>query len=116
VNRSTATDAADHPPSGTTRAPGLVQTYAGHAHEVLDIAVSSDNARFVSVGGDKNVLLWDVALAKVLRRWEGHAGRINACAWGGDGREDGVVASGMKSRLAIHSFCGFLEGSGWTEG
>jgi mitogen-activated protein kinase organizer 1 len=49
----------------------------------------------VSVGGDKNVLLWDVAQAKVLRRWEGHAGRINACAWGGDGREDGIVASGM---------------------
>lgn len=83
-----------------------MQTYAGHAHEVLDIAVSSDNARFASVGGDKYVLLWDVALAKVLRRWEGHAGRINACAWGGDGREDGIVASGMDGSASSLAFLG----------
>jgi mitogen-activated protein kinase organizer 1 len=78
-----------------SRPAGLVQTYAGHAHEVLDIAVSSDNARFVSVGGDKHVLLWDVSSARVLRRYEGHSGRINTCAWGGDGREEGVIISGM---------------------
>ena len=48
----------------------------------------------MSVGGDKHVLLWDVAQAKVLRRWEGHSGKVNACAWGGDGKEDGIVASG----------------------
>lgn len=72
-----------------------MQTYAGHAHEVLDISVSSSNAQFVSVGGDKNVLLWDVSAAKVLRRFEGHTARVNACAWGGDGRgEEGVVVTG----------------------
>jgi WD40 repeat protein len=63
---------------------------------VLDIAVSTDNARFVSVGGDKNVLLWDVAQARVLRRWEGHVGRVNACTWAGDGREEGLVVTGKQ--------------------
>jgi len=77
-----------------TRPPGLVQTYAGHAHEVLGIAVSSSNAHFISAGGDKHLLLWDVSAAKVLRRFDGHAARINACAWGGDGREEGIVVSG----------------------
>jgi mitogen-activated protein kinase organizer 1 len=77
-----------------SRPAGLVQTYTGHAHEVLDIAVSDDNARFISVGGDKQALLWDVAQARVLRRFEGHTGRINACSWAGDGREQSVVITG----------------------
>jgi mitogen-activated protein kinase organizer 1 len=76
------------------RPPGLVQTYTGHAHEVLDIAVSDDNARFISVGGDKQAMLWDVAQARVLRRFEGHTGRINACSWAGDGREQSVIVTG----------------------
>ncbi|KAF2672566.1 mitogen-activated protein kinase organizer 1 [Microthyrium microscopicum] len=76
------------------RPAGLIQTYAGHAHEVLDIAVSYDNARFASVGGDKNVILWDVAQATVLRRWEGHGGRCNAVAWAGSEDEGGVIISG----------------------
>ena len=41
--------------------------------------MSPDNARFASVGGDKQVFLWDVATAKTLRRFVGHIARIN-CA------------------------------------
>lgn len=69
-----------------------IQSYAAHGYEILDLAVSSDNARFASVGGDKAVFLWDVATAQTLRRFAGHAGRINACAFGGE--EDGVLCSG----------------------
>lgn len=69
-----------------------MQTYDAHGYEVLDIAVSDDNARFVSVGGDKTVFLWDVASARTLRRWSGHVGRVNACAFGGVGGD--VVVSG----------------------
>ncbi|OCK80603.1 WD40 repeat-like protein [Lepidopterella palustris CBS 459.81] len=75
-----------------TSTPGLVQTYDAHGYEVLDIAVSDDNARFTSVGGDKTVFLWDVASARTLRRWSGHVGRINACSFGG--AEGSVVVSG----------------------
>lgn len=70
----------------------LIQTYSAHGYEVLDLAVSEDNARFVSGGGDKTVFLWDVATAVTTRRFAGHAGRVNAVAFGGEG--DGVVISG----------------------
>lgn len=59
---------------------------------MLDLAVAEANDRFISVGGDKTVFLWDVATAQTLRRWSGHAGRINACAFGGEG--DSVIVSG----------------------
>lgn len=70
----------------------LVQSYAAHGYEVLDISVSDDNARFVSGGGDKTVFLWDVATATTLRRFTGHAGRVEAVAFGGEGAS--VVVSG----------------------
>ncbi|MCJ1330756.1 hypothetical protein MMC10_007443 [Thelotrema lepadinum] len=70
---------------------GLVQSYSAHGHEVLDIAVTSDNARFASVGGDRQVFLWDVAQGRTLKRWAGHAGRVNAVDFGGEGS---VVVSG----------------------
>ena len=72
--------------------PGLVQTYSAHGYEVLDIAVSADNARFASVGGDRQVFLWDVAANRTLRRWTGHTARVHAVRFGGSG--DSVVASG----------------------
>ena len=78
-----------------------MQTYGAHGYEVLDIAVSDDNARFVSVGGDKTVFLWDVTSARTLRRWSGHVGRVNACAFGGVGGD--VVVSGE-----------FAAGSRWS--
>ena len=54
--------------------------------------MSDDNARFVSGGGDKTVFLWDVATATTIRRFTGHAGRVEAVAFGGDGAS--VVISG----------------------
>ena len=59
---------------------------------MLDLAVSNDNARFVSVGGDKQVFLWDVSTARTLRRWSGHFGRVNCVDFGGE--EGSVVVSG----------------------
>ncbi|KAK5111354.1 hypothetical protein LTR62_005194 [Meristemomyces frigidus] len=70
----------------------LIQKFSAHGYEVLDLDVSADNARFVSGGGDKTVFLWDVASAQTLRRWQGHVGRVNAVAFGGEG--DGVCVSG----------------------
>ncbi|KAL9594439.1 MAG: hypothetical protein Q9219_007032 [cf. Caloplaca sp. 3 TL-2023] len=71
---------------------GLIQTYSAHGYEVLDVCITEDNARFASVGGDKQVFLWDVASARTLRRWAGHFGRVNCVDFGGEG--DSVVASG----------------------
>lgn len=69
-----------------------LKTYQAHGYEVLDLSVSADNARFASVGGDKTVFLWDVATAQTLRRFTGHAGRVNACAFAGE--EDTVLCTG----------------------
>lgn len=58
-----------------------------------------DNASFASCGGDKAVLIWDVASGTITRRLQGHFGKINVVryAGGGAGAKDGagnVVVSG----------------------
>ncbi|KAK0328667.1 hypothetical protein LTR82_000599 [Friedmanniomyces endolithicus] len=70
----------------------LIQTYSAHGYGVLDLAVSTDNSRFASAGGDKVVFIWDVASAATVRRFQGHAGRVNAVRFAGEG--DAVVVSG----------------------
>ncbi|KAK5164603.1 uncharacterized protein LTR77_009809 [Saxophila tyrrhenica] len=75
----------------------IIQTYSAHGYEVLDLAVSRDNARFVSVGGDKTVFLWDVESGVSVRRFTGHTGRVEGCAFGGEGGEgsgESVVVTG----------------------
>ena len=50
-----------------------VKTYEGaHAREVRDCAPAKDNSKFVSVGGDKGVFVWDVRTGQTLRRYRGH--------------------------------------------
>lgn len=58
---------------------------------MLDICVAADNARFASVGGDRQVFVWDVARAATLRRFGGHSARCNAVAFAAEGD---VVVSG----------------------
>lgn len=38
-----------------------IKTYSGaHNYEVLDISLVSDDTRFASAGGDKQIFIWDV--------------------------------------------------------
>ncbi|KAL8726027.1 MAG: hypothetical protein Q9166_006972 [cf. Caloplaca sp. 2 TL-2023] len=78
--------------SSSSPGSGLIQTYSAHGYEVLDISITEDNARFASVGGDKQVFLWDVMTARTLKRWSGHFGRVNCVGFGGE--EGSVVISG----------------------
>uniref|UniRef100_A0A2K5DSU7 WD repeat domain-containing protein 83 n=1 Tax=Aotus nancymaae TaxID=37293 RepID=A0A2K5DSU7_AOTNA len=48
----------------------LLRTYSGHGYEVLDAAGSFDNS-------NKAVVLWDVASGQVVRKFRGHAGKVN---------------------------------------
>lgn len=77
---------------------------------MLDLAVSEDNSKFVSVGGDKTVFVWDVATAQTLRRFNGHAGRVNGCAFGGEGGDGkaATVTSG-ESVVVTGSFDGTVK-------
>ncbi|KAF2220570.1 WD40-repeat-containing domain protein [Elsinoe ampelina] len=70
----------------------LIQTFSAHGYPVSDLCIAPTNATFVSSGGDKIVFLWDVATASTLRRWAGHAGRVNAVRFAGDG--ESLVVSG----------------------
>lgn len=69
-----------------------IQKYEAHGYAVLDLAVTADNARFASVGGDKQVFLWDVETGTTVRRWSGHDARVEGVEFGGDA--DSVVISG----------------------
>ncbi|OKL63844.1 hypothetical protein UA08_00435 [Talaromyces atroroseus] len=69
-----------------------IQKYEAHGYSVLDIAVSSDNSRFASVGGDRQVFLWDVEQGATVRRWSGHSSRVEAVQFAGE--EDSVVVTG----------------------
>jgi mitogen-activated protein kinase organizer 1 len=70
----------------------LIKSYNGaHNYEVSDIAITTDNSRFVSVGGDKVGFLWDIPTGHVIRKFGSHHSRINCCALGG---ENSVMATG----------------------
>ncbi|PHH53797.1 WD repeat domain-containing protein 83 [Ceratocystis fimbriata CBS 114723] len=82
----------------------LIQTYSAHGYEVLSLAVSSDNERFASGGGDRLVFLWDVASATTLRRFggsqQGHSARINAVAFAGAG-DSVLVSAGFDTTVRL---------------
>lgn len=70
-----------------------IQKYEAHGYSVLDVAVATDNARFASVGGDRQMFLWDVEQGITIKRWSGHNSRIEAVQFAGEG--DSVVVTGM---------------------
>ncbi|KAL2826001.1 WD40-repeat-containing domain protein [Aspergillus cavernicola] len=78
--------------ASATETTSPIQKYEAHGYSVLDIAVASDNSRFASVGGDRQVFLWDVEQGITVRRWGGHNARVEAVQFAGE--EDGVVVSG----------------------
>jgi mitogen-activated protein kinase organizer 1 len=57
----------------------------------LDVAIFNDNSTFVSCGGDKEVFLWDVTAARILRKFEGHTHRVNTVTFN---KDDSVLISG----------------------
>ncbi|KAK2763077.1 hypothetical protein FQN54_009710 [Arachnomyces sp. PD_36] len=85
---SSSSSSQNEPP--TSSAP--IQKYEAHGYTVLDLAVAADNARFTSVGGDRQVFLWDVETGGTVKRWAGHASRVEAVEFAGEG--DSVVVSG----------------------
>ena len=86
-----------------------MQSYTGpHGYEVRDVAISKDNARFASCGGDKVFFLWDVATARVVRKFTGHAQMINAVAFNEEGS---VVLSASYDRTGTYPLFCFVSTS-----
>lgn len=80
---------------------GLIQSYAGHGHEVLSIACAGDNTLFASAGGDRAVFVWDVATAQTVRRLDGHWARVNAVAFGGEGLAAVLVSGSYDATVKL---------------
>lgn len=91
-NPSKAPPTSVAPAQSSAYVPGLVNKYSAHGYEVLSIDVNEANDRFVSTGGDKTVFVWDVQTAQTVRRFTGHAGRVNRGVFGGEG--DSVIVTG----------------------
>lgn len=78
-----------------------IKTYtSGHSYEILAIDVTLDNSRFASAGGDKNVVLWDVASSSILRRFSAHEGRINDVRFAAEGNV--LVTGGFDATLRMY--------------
>ncbi|PWZ00805.1 WD40 repeat-like protein [Testicularia cyperi] len=79
-----------------------IKTYALHNYEVHALDIAPDNSRFASGGGDKSVFVWDVPTGTIVRRFSGHAGKINDVRFGGrDGDGSVVVAGGFDGVVRI---------------
>jgi mitogen-activated protein kinase organizer 1 len=62
-----------------------IKTYSGvHGHGINDIAISADNTKFASAGGDRALFLWDVGTGRVIRKIQGHSQKINAIDFNND--------------------------------
>jgi mitogen-activated protein kinase organizer 1 len=72
------------PPPPPSHQP--VKVYrGGHGRDVRDVSISADSAQLASVGGDRAIVLWDVATGAVLRRLTGEGGGGGGGAGGGGG-------------------------------
>ena len=57
----------------------MIKNYKNiHNYDVSSIDISKDNTKFISGGGDKNVILTDVVEGKYIRKYTGHTARINS--------------------------------------
>jgi len=68
-----------------------LKTYSGHGREIYDIAITNDNSKFATCGGDKAIFYWDVMTGRTIRRYQGHYQRINCVDFN---KEASVVVSG----------------------
>lgn len=55
-----------------------------HNYDVSGLAISKDNSKFVTGGGDKNIILTDVIESKSIRKYAGHNNRVNCVNFNSD--------------------------------
>ncbi len=67
----------------------MIKNYKNlHNYDVYSLDISNDNSKFITGGGDKNVILTDVIEGKYIRKYTGHNGRINSVCFN---KENNVI-------------------------
>jgi len=46
-------------------------------YEIVDLCISKDNSQFTTVGGDREIFVWDAKTSNLIRKFSGHLARIN---------------------------------------
>ena len=63
----------------------LIKQYKNvHNYDVYSLDIAKDNSKFISGGGDKNIILTDVIEAKYIRKYTGHTARVNSVCFNQD--------------------------------
>ena len=68
-----------------------------HPNSITAIALSPDNTKIATAGGDWTVRLWDVGTGKYINSLPGHPGAVNAIAFSPDGKI--LASAGSTLRL-----------------
>lgn len=55
-----------------------------HNYDVCGLDISKDNSKFVTCGGDKNIIITDVIESKTIRKFAGHTHRVNSVKYNQD--------------------------------
>jgi WD40 repeat protein len=55
-----------------------------HNYDVYTLDISKDNSKFITGGGDKNIILTDVIEGKYIRKYTGHTARVNSVCFNPD--------------------------------
>lgn len=55
-----------------------------HNYDVYSLDISKDNSKFITGGGDKNIILTDVIEGKYIRKYTGHTSRVNSVCFNAD--------------------------------
>eukprot|EP00913_Durusdinium_trenchii_P035266 g32996.t1 len=76
-------------------------TYNGHGQPVFGVAFSSDGKTVITSGSDKQVRVWGVANAKLVRAIKGFGGEVFRISVSKDGR---VFSSSADKNARVHTF------------
>jgi WD40 repeat protein len=63
-----------------------IRTFEDHENSILAVAVFPDKRRMVTGSSDKTLRLWDLETGVVLKKMEGHSGRVLGLAVSRDGQ------------------------------
>lgn len=80
----------------------IVQSFAGHASSVIDVAISPDGRQVLSASNDKtdNFIQWDITTGEPIRNWQAYNDqKVNAVAYAA-GIEP-INVTGDVTRLAV---------------